>query len=454
MLESHGGDNHEINKATFQCPITETLHLVGDQKFELSIISDTEVHMATNSYRRQLLDIVTSMSSTMRQMLTSPSFGFPKTLRLLHTDDSNESGCLLFTVETRELFCGRVVSTIPKYIVVKVVPYYLTVNESRLQNLPETGPGEKKYGIFTLSPNHLCVDEPSNVEAQMMLKYRKLVVKNVMPTLCILYRYLVIDNWRDVCATEIPFPFTMQNTWKKWDSDEKAGRIRKSAMVIVMEHCKDMSIHSYIREKGSFTTKEWRSIIFQAMFTLAVLDKLDSFRHNDCHFGNWGICTTPYTQMIKFIEFSFEGTSFWIPNTGLYIRLMDFDWAISKSVTNKKVFIPSVPPYVATPDLPPIFDVHRFLNSIYAHSTTPNAVRKFIHSVYSPFCMLYVTHKGSVVKNNPSKESPIIYKMPTPVSIMSHDFFADYRVMPTQTVFKPPFVFPADPALQEKLLVE
>jgi len=386
-------------------PLIPTYISIEDHHICLQGISKFEITLCAISYRRQLMDIINILS--MRSIIESSLLGFPKTLRRMTNTDSNHSGSVVFMVESRELV-GRIVPTLPKYMVIKMSPHMLS-------------PKTLGHGRFTDSPNHLCRTDPPNVEALIMLKLRKLILKNILPNVCLLYKYCVMSNWRVV---DEGLPIAALEGWRKWRS-HSPPLCRDTAVVMIVEYCRGGSLRQLAKSRA-ISLKEWKSILWQMFYTLAVLDEeFPLFKHNDLHLGNVLIQNvTPGGHW----EYKFKKYTYYVPNYGLSVRLFDFDWASAGDIPNAKMNRSLHRRDVPAAGGPTVFDVHYFLNIMYSYKNLPEPLSKWIQRLYGK----------SGVKNTSSmclnrrlcKDIRDLATFPTPQRLMLNAFFDEYKTFP------------------------
>lgn len=386
--------------------VLEAVRLTIDGKpISLKGISKYELQFCQISYRRQLMDIINLLS--IRSILEQPLFGFSRTLRRLTTTDSHNSGSVVFTVESRELL-GSIVATVPKYLVIKMSPHMLS----------QKHPGK---GRFTESENHLHISDPPNVEAHIMLKIRRLIVKNMLPNVCLLYKYCVLNSWRVI---DEGLPLAALEEWRRWWA-HKPPMCRDSAVVMIVEHCRGGSLRQ-IAKSRALSVGEWKSVIWQLIYTLAVLnEEFPGFKHNDLHLGNVLIQTVTAGGHWHYRH---KGSDFYVPNHGMSIRLFDFDWSSAaefpNSKMNKSLHRRDVP--LATG--PEVFDIHYVLNIIYSYKAVPDAVTRWIFRLYGKQGL---KHTSSMCLNRRLlKDMRDLDQFPTPRKLLYDGFFDGFRQAP------------------------
>ena len=99
----------------------------------------------------------------------------------------------------------------------------------------------------------------------------------------------------------------------------------------------DGTLDNYIDKTGnSICETEWKSILFQICFGLAVSQKEYDFVHNDLHSSNIMFKETPKT----YLYFNFKGNYFKIPTYGKITKIIDFGRATFK--LKNKIFFSDV----------------------------------------------------------------------------------------------------------------
>lgn len=389
-----------------------TVRIAG-RTMTLRGISQLEVQMFTVSARRQLLELISAAS--IRTVIEQPFFGFPRTLKAVRTTDSNQSGSVIFTAECRELL-GSVVPSLPKYLVIKMLPYYLH-------------PLYPELGRFTRSESHLCRADPSNTEASAMLRARPLILAGALPNVALLYKFIVVKDWRVV---NNGMPIAALNRWVAM-ATRVPPEIRHAAVIMLVEYCRGGSLRQRAKA-GGLTSHQWRSVLWQVLYTLAVLNKaMPDFRHNDLHLGNMLLQDTETTPQSCW-RYDFEGRTYHVHNTGLSPRIFDFDWASADCLPNGKMQRVSQSPNFPRMKGPPVFDVHYMLNCVHSYSSTPKQVKQFIRSVY-PAELLKGDNQWTCKRRlTRGAVDHFGEKLPTPASLMRHEWFETYRRGPDRRI--------------------
>ena len=82
----------------------------------------------------------------------------------------------------------------------------------------------------------------------------------------------------------------------------------------------DKTLDNYLDEYGKISDLEWKSILFQVCFGLAVAQKKYNFVHNDLHSSNIMFKNTD----LEYLYFNFKGKYFRIPTFGKISKIIDF----------------------------------------------------------------------------------------------------------------------------------
>ena len=80
------------------------------------------------------------------------------------------------------------------------------------------------------------------------------------------------------------------------------------------------TLDSYLEENETICDTEWKSILFQICFGLAVAQKKFNFVHNDLHSSNIMFKNTN----LEYLYFNFKGKYFKIPTFGKIVKIIDF----------------------------------------------------------------------------------------------------------------------------------
>ncbi len=349
------------------------------------------------------MDLMEDDSSARERILSVSDDFIP-----LSTGDSNVTGAI-FRLRTRRYIktLPHYAHGLPRYVVVKVSPYYIN---------PDT-----LVGKFTRSTRPMHRTDPTNIEAHALNMMRCLILTNVCPNICLMYKYFVC---KDLPAIANLAPSKMMNKFSQLASSE-APVVRDDAMVIVSEFASLGSLRS-VRMSRVMSVDEWRSVLFQTLYTLAVLQDIWEFRHNDLHQAN---ILLEVDTVKDPVVYNFFGKKYYVNKSGLDARITDLDWSYSPVVLeNAKVTRGRSSVDARTPRQ---FDPHRLFN----HTLTsdkgeiPEAVKKFIKSMYG---VDFFGKESRYIKNYRLRKDCDLRNVPTPADILMHSFFDPFLV-PSKT---------------------
>ena len=223
----------------------------------------------------------------------------------------------------------------------------------------------------------------------------------------------------------------------------KRKQIEPELNILVAEFVNGSDLNKFITQRISNnkeSTELMRSILFQVLYTLTVLQDLFEFMHNDLHGGNVLIDTSiPPGGVWKYTIKTPAGkggllknTTFYIPNEGVQAKLWDFDFATTlksrgsvKRVRNSKVFSDKFEAFGIREEFNPSYDIFFLFMAILFHPRVkpPTEVKEFIESVI-PKKLLNFNVPGQVASGRMVK---INDKVPTPRELLAHKFFKKYR---------------------------
>ena len=185
----------------------------------------------------------------------------------------------------------------------------------------------------------------------------------------------------------------------------------------------------------------WKVILFQIIFTLAVIQKkYPGFRHNDLKANNILVQITQKPKEEQFFQYKFENKEFHIPDLGLQTRLWDFDFSsIPKMIENQKVNASWTDKINVKAEPNRYYDVHYFFCTLLGffpklEEICPYELKIFMSKVLpeqlrkEPFCL----EKERRLVQNSIKIGDTHYKYPNeycfPEKLLEDDFFSDFFV--------------------------
>ncbi len=243
-------------------------------------------------------------------------------------------------------------------------------------------------GEIKLAPNML---PPSIVELNTLRLLQELISNNYTDNICRNIFSFSVKN----CLSELSYLRELRTM----GNDMYSGENDDILSVIIAEKC-DGSIEDFLgkisgNRRGPIDTldDDWYSIIFQIIWTLAVIQDKYKIMHNDLHKGNW-----LYVNRSDVVSYNYnlkgQNGKFTI-NRRYPIKLWDFDWVYSPPVTeggveliNSKCFDPAIEGTVLKRikgrdgysyiNYDERHDIFRIFSSIYNSKNISDNIRKLI----------------------------------------------------------------------------
>jgi len=171
----------------------------------------------------------------------------------------------------------------------------------------------------------------------------------------------------------------------------KKGEYYNNVSVLVSEWANSGDLLDYIRKNyKTFKVKEWRTIFFQFLSVLAVIQaKYPAFRHNDLKANNLLVHTIDSHDKKHLYEINNQ--AYVLPNMGIHIKMWDFDFAsIENLIENAKVNAEWTTKINITSKQNRYYDVHYFFNTLYkkgffpeflTDEHIPSSVKEFVNRV-------------------------------------------------------------------------
>lgn len=108
--------------------------------------------------------------------------------------------------------------------------------------------------------------------------------------------------------------------------------IRTSSNMLVSEYIEGGSLDSWIYDiyenDDDISDKDWRIIVFQLIYTIAIIQHYYRMMHNDFHYGNILMDTSVKKIEGQYFVYDIDGQTYYIPNNGLIPKLWDFEFAM------------------------------------------------------------------------------------------------------------------------------
>jgi serine/threonine protein kinase len=152
------------------------------------------------------------------------------------------------------------------------------------------------------------------------------------------------------------------------------GEYYNNVSVLISEWANAGDLLDYIRKHyKKFKIKEWRTIFFQFLSVLAIIQaKYPAFRHNDLKANNLLVQVIDIPEIKKKHFYRINNQTYVVPNIGFQIKLWDFDFAcIENIIDNSKVDAEWTTKINITSKQNRYYDVHYFFNTLYRKGFFP-----------------------------------------------------------------------------------
>jgi len=235
------------------------------------------------------------------------------------------------------------------------------------------------------------VKRPENTEIIMILLLSEFIRKNQTPHII-----LPITTFNTSIKTFLNLSKNGIVNNKKFDqfiTRYKKKEYYDNVSVLISEWANSGDLLDYIRKNyKKFKLKHWRSIFFQFLSVLAIIQaKYPGFRHNDLKANNLLVNTIPlYKKRPKF-HYKINNQIYVVPNIGIQIKLWDFDFAcIPGIVGNSKVEAKWTDKINIKPIKNRYYDVHYFFNTLtrkgffpdfWTSDYVPKKIKEFVKRI-------------------------------------------------------------------------
>jgi hypothetical protein len=189
-------------------------------------------------------------------------------------------------------------------------------------------PIETKYEKF---------EHPSNIESLVLKELTdNIIEKNVSPHIVYFLGQQKITNKSRA--------FKMLNL-KRLETEQK---IRTHSNMLISEFVHGGSLDNWIFETyendKEISDIQWKNIVFQLVYTIAIIQKHYKMMHNDFHYGN--ILIDDSIQPGGYLVYTIDDKTFYLKNTGIIPKIWDFEFSmvysdkIKESYPNKFIIGP------------------------------------------------------------------------------------------------------------------
>lgn len=268
-------------------------------------------------------------------------------------------------------------------------------------------PRKENYGDM------FSVKRPENAELLMIRLLANFVKNKQTPHLV-----LPITTFNTSIKPFISLPKDNIVNNKKFDAfikRYKKGEYYENVSILISEWANSGDLLDYIKKNyKTMDVKHWRSIIFQILSVLAIIqNKYPGFRHNDMKANNILMHKIPFDKSNKKFKYKINGQVYLVSNIGIQIKLWDFDFAcIPGIVDNSKVEAEWTDKINIKPEKNRYYDIHYFFNTLtkkgffpefWTDDAVPVRIREFVRRIipekYEKEGTEFVSERGRILIN-------------------------------------------------------
>jgi len=232
------------------------------------------------------------------------------------------------------------------------------------------------------------IKRPENAELLMIRLLSQFVKKKQTPHII-----LPITTFNTSIKPFISLPKDNIVNNKKFDQfvkKYKKGEYYDNVSVLISEWANSGDLLDYIKANyKSMQVKHWRSIFFQILSVLAIIqNKYPSFRHNDMKANNLLVHKIQISKTDNKFKYKINGQVYIVLNIGIQLKLWDFDFAcIPGIVDNSKVEAEWTNKINIKPEQNRYYDIHYFFNTFtkkgffpefWTDDAVPQKIRDFV----------------------------------------------------------------------------
>lgn len=296
----------------------------------------------------------------------------------------------------------------------------LKLNKKEIKGIPYLCNLNKKYNVLMkIFPCEVDKERDNSLAeiTYLCLFNDEILYKNILPNIPYVYNYYIHLPNDKKCLTHVPY--------KKI---EKIDKIEKYSNILLCEYFPEKDIDVWVdNNEKNLTEAHWKSIIFQVIYTLSVLQDKYHFMHNDLHPGNILIETV---EPDIDIEYNFYNKNYKVRNLGFIAKLWDFEFS--------NLFKPEYSKYKNSIEFEinynQSYDLHNFLKGLLQIDILPLNTKNFINKLY-PSELIYnkngeINTSNNTIFLNDGLLSILAlekYKLPIPQDLLDHPYFLEYN---------------------------
>ena len=283
------------------------------------------------------------------------------------------------------------------------------------------------------------IERPENAETRMLNILSEFVTNKATPHIV-----LGVSSFHtNLQPFVLPIDETHTKKYKIFMERCQNNEFYDTANVLISEWMNGGDLLDSLRRNyKKFTLIYWKVILFQLIFTLAIIQKkYPAFRHNDLKANNILLDISPKPKQPRFYDYRYEDKSFSLPDIGIQVRLWDFDFScIPNVVENAKVQAEWTDKINVKAEPNRYYDIHyffctllKFFPDLLTSSSVPNELKIFINKVVpekfrsEPFCL----EKQKRLIKNSIKIEGIVYTYPNefcyPEKLLEDEFFSEFN---------------------------
>lgn len=186
------------------------------------------------------------------------------------------------------------------------------------------------------------ISRPENAELRMLKLLSYFVITRKTPHFVLPIGTFNTSITNFINISKIDLDDKKNEMYKSFIDRYHKGEFEDFVSILISEWCNGGDLLDYIRNNyTTMTLRHWIVIIFQILFTLALVQqKYPAFRHNDLKANNILVQKMEINKEQENCRYRYNigNTKFIIPNIGIQIKIWDFDFAcIDGVIDNNKV---------------------------------------------------------------------------------------------------------------------